>query len=50
MPMPLNLREKAKAVTELPNQLNRMTMVVIAIGIVSVIALMMASLAARRAN
>lgn len=44
----MGLRDKAKAVVELPNQINRMTAVVITIGIVSVLAFMMASIALGR--
>jgi len=44
----MGIRDKAKAVVELPNQINRMTAVVITIGIVSVLAFMMASIALGR--
>lgn len=46
----MSLRDRAKAVVELPNQINRMTVVVITIGIVSVIAFMMASIALGRTH
>jgi len=46
----MSLRDKAKAVVELPDQLNKMTVVVITIGIISVIAFMMASLAMGRTH
>lgn len=42
------LKDRAKAVIELPSQLDRMTKVVITIGIISVMAFMMASLAMGR--
>jgi len=48
--MPMSLRDKAKAVVELPTQLNKMTMVIVAIGIISVIAFMMASVAMGRTH
>jgi len=48
--LPMSLRDKAKAVVELPDQLNKMTVVVITIGIISVIAFMMASLAMGRTH
>lgn len=44
------LSDKAKAVMELPSQLDRMTKVVITIGIISVVAFMMASLAMARSR
>ena len=46
----MSIRDKAKAVVELPDQLNKMTVVVITIGIISVIAFMMASLAMGRTH
>jgi len=46
----MSLRDKAKAVVELPDQLNKMTVVVITIGIISIIAFMMASLAMGRTH
>lgn len=46
----MGLRDRAKAVVELPNQINRMTAVVITIGIVSVLAFMMASIALGRTH
>ena len=41
----MGLRDKARTVIELPNQLDKMTAIVITIGIISVIAFMMASVA-----
>jgi len=46
----MSLRDKAKAVVELPTQLNKMTMVIVAVGIISVIAFMMASVAMGRTH
>lgn len=44
----MGIRDKAKAVVQLPNQIDRMTGIVITIGIVSVLAFLMASIAMGR--
>lgn len=46
----INIKEKANAVAEIPDQIRTMTLVVVAVGIVSIVALFMASMAVRHAN
>jgi len=45
-----SFREKATAIAEIPNQVKTMTAVVVAVGIISIIALLMATMAVRHAD
>lgn len=49
MPM-FGIREKVNAIAEIPDQLKTMTLIVIGVGFLSIIALLMASMAVRNAN
>jgi hypothetical protein len=45
-----SFKEKATAIAEIPNQVKTMTVVVVMVGLVSLIALLMATVAVRNAN
>jgi hypothetical protein len=50
MPFGFNLKEKANAIAEIPDQIRTMTLVVVGVGILSIIALFMSAMAVRNAN
>jgi hypothetical protein len=50
MPLGINLREKAIAIAEIPDQIRTMTLVVVAVGMLSIVALIMAAIAVRHAD
>jgi len=46
----INVKEKANAIAEIPNQIRTMTAVVVMVGILSIIALFISTMAVRHAD